>query len=247
ATDAAVVRVEGRDMRRVSHFGPIPLVVPAVRRITSGSITGRAILECRPIHIHDILDADVARDYPESPTRGAGGGTAFTVPLVREGIAIGAIAIRRTEVQPFSEKQIALLQTFADQAVIAIENVRLFKELETRNNELRSSLEQQTATSELLRVIGRSTFDLQPVFDALAENAVRFCEAERAFIFRVDGQLLHGVASYNASPEIIAFIERNPATPGRGSATGRAALERRTVHIHDALADPEYSYGSRDV
>src|SRR5262249_19412870 len=174
-------------------------------------------------------------------------GCVLSVPMFRDGHPIGAITVGREAARSFSDAQIELLRTFADQAVIAIENVRLFKELEARNDDLKSSLDRQTATSELLKVIGPSTFDLQPVFDALAENAVKFCDAERAFIFRVDGQLLRGVASYNASPEIIAFIERNPATQGRGSATGRAALERRTVHIHDALADPEYSYGSRDV
>jgi GAF domain-containing protein len=168
------------------------------------------------------------------------------VPMVREGQAIGAIIVSRAEA-PFSDSQVELLKTFADQAVIAIENARLFKELEARNRALTESLEQQTATSELLKVIGRSTFDLQPVFDTLAENGVRLCAAERAHIFRFDGQLLRVVATNNASPELRAFIERNPIAPGRNSSAARAALERRTIHIHDIRNDPEYTYGGQAV
>jgi signal transduction histidine kinase len=155
---------------------------------------------------------------------------------------MGALALWRPEVRAFTQSEITLVQTFADQAVIAIENVRLFMELETRNAELRTALEQQTATSELLKVIGRSTFDIQPVFDALAANAVTLCEAERAFIFRFDSQVLRGVASHNASPALIEFVEQNPIAPGRSSGTARAALERRTIHIHDILTEPQHTY-----
>jgi GAF domain-containing protein/DNA-binding response OmpR family regulator/anti-sigma regulatory factor (Ser/Thr protein kinase) len=164
-----------------------------------------------------------------------------------DGFPIGVIVIQRAESGLFAAGHVELLKTFADQAVIAIENVRLFTELDTRNTELRVALEQQTATSELLKVIGRSTFDLQPVFETLAENGVRLCAAERAFIFRFDGKFLRVVASHNASPELREFVERNPIAPGRHSATARAAIERRTIHIHDVQTDPEFTYGAREV
>ena len=167
--------------------------------------------------------------------------------LRADGAPIGVIVVLRSEPGRFAANHVELLKTFADQAVIAVQNVRLFTELEARNSELRAALEQQTATSELLKVIGRSTFDLQPVFETLAENAVRLCEAERAIVWRFEHQALTAVVTHNASPEFRAFLEANPIAPGRGSATARAALERRTMHVPDAQADTEYTYVSRQL
>ncbi len=168
------------------------------------------------------------------------GRTLLLVPMLKESEIVGAIAIYRQEVRPFTDKQIALVANFAAQAVIAIENTRLL-------NELRESLQQQTATSNVLEVISRSAFDLQPVFDTVAESAVRLCEADRAFVFRYDGEVLRMVAGYNSSEEMREFVEKNPIRPGRYSGTARAALERRTIHIADCRADPEYSYGAREI
>jgi GAF domain-containing protein len=155
--------------------------------------------------------------------------------------------VARQDVRPFTEKQIKLVETFADQAVIAIENARLFEAEQQRSRELTESLEQQTATSEVLKVISRSAFDLQPVFDAIAENGVRLCEAERAFIFRFDGEFLRAVGYYNVGLAIREFVDRNPVVPGSHSISARAALERRTVHVPDVQADPDYAYAMRDV
>src|SRR5215471_14902454 len=246
AYDATIFEVDGHILRVVGHHGPIPSTAQGTP-LKRGIVTAHAILDGRTIQVADLQAETEA--YPESSdlARRDGHRTLLAVPLIRAADAIGAITMRRTEVRLFSDKQIALLQTFADQAVIAIENTRLFEAEQASKRELTEALEQQTATSGVLRVIGSSPTNVQPVFDTLAENAVRLCSAERAFISRFDGEVLRVVASHNALAEHISFLERNPFVASRQTATGRAALERRTIHIHDVLADPEYTYGAQQI
>ena len=244
-----VGRFDGEQIHLAAHHNYTPEALQTVKRMypmapSREQVSGRVILTGAVVHIEDVLGDP---EYAQSLARAGGWRGMLGVPLLRESRAVGVIVVIRSLPGPFSEAQIELLKTFADQAVIAIENVRLFKELEARNRDLSEALEQQTATSEMLKVISRSAFDLQPVFDTMAENAVRLCEAERAFIFRFDGELLRAVASYNAGPEIKEFAYRNPVAPGRHSISARAALERQTVHIPDVQADPDYAYAVRDV
>jgi GAF domain-containing protein len=210
-----------------------------------GTVSGRVVQEGKTVHLADVLtDPEFTGiGYQSSGKYRSNLG----VPLLGKGQTIGAFLVARQDVRPFTEKQIKLVETFADQAVIAIENARLFEAEQQRSRELTESLEQQTATSEVLKVISRSAFDLQPVFDAIAENGVRLCEAERAFIFRFDGEFLRAVGYYNVGLAIREFVDRNPVVPGSHSISARAALERRTVHVPDVQADPDYAYAMRDV
>ncbi len=193
------------------------------------SLTGRVLLEGRIIHIPDV-EADPDFTFPKLGSR-----TMLGVPLLRQETLVGVFVLTRTVVQPFNAKQIELVATFADQAVIAIENSRLLTELQ-------ESLEQQTATAEVLKVISRSKLELQPVLDTLVESAARLCETENAFIFLQENGLYRLVANHGFSQEYKTFIEEHPISLGRGTLVGRTALEGRAVHIPDVLADPEYTW-----
>jgi GAF domain-containing protein len=247
ATDALIQRVEGDVMRRVAHFGPVAVIPSDVRPVTRDTPAGRAIVERRTIHLDDILEEFARGEYLEGRTlqRGSGFRTILATPLVREDAVIGVIVIRRVEVRPFTAKQMELLKTFADQAVIAIENVRLFTELNASNSELRVALEQQTATSEILRVISSSPTDLQPVFDAIASSSTRLCDAAFSVVFRFDGELITVAADDGRSPGTLDVIRSAyPAPPGRRSIAAQTILERRVISIADAQSSAEYPHAA---
>ena len=203
-----------------------------------GTLIGRTTLEASIVHIPDVL-ADPEYSWQASQTRG-GYRTMLGVPMLREGFPIGVFAMTRSTVKPFTNEQIALLQTFTDQAAIAIENVRLFEEVRARTDDLSESLRQQTAIGDVLKTISRSTFDLQPVLDTLVNTAARLCDADMAFIMRREGDMYRAGAAVGFAQEYIDFLKNNPLRVDRGTITGRAVLERRTVHILDVATDPEY-------
>jgi signal transduction histidine kinase len=227
------------ELRRSLPFRPSP-DTPTGRMVTTKAVT----------HVADLAAergyAEGGSLYVESVEVG-GIRTLLSVPMLKENELIGALTIYRQEVRPFTDTQIELVQNFAAQAVIAIENTRLLSELRQRTDDLSESLEQQTATSKVLEVISRSAFDLHAVFETVAESSVRLCGADRAFIFRFDGELLRMAVAYNSPPEFTAWVEQHPIRPGRHSGSARAALERRTIHIPDVRVDPEYTYGAKDA
>jgi GAF domain-containing protein len=205
-----------------------------------GSIIGRTLLEGKVIHLHDVL-ADPEYTMGESQ-RKIGFRTGLGVPLLREGLPIGIINLLRRAVRPFTEKQIELLQTFADQAVIAIENVRLFDEVQARTRDLTESLRQQTATADVLKVISRSTFDLQTVLNTLIESACQLCGADQGAITRQIDNRFYRTASYGHSTKFSDYIRDTPVDMNRSSVAGRALVEARIIQILDIKADPEYTF-----
>jgi GAF domain-containing protein len=231
AADAQIRLIEDDRTRLVASFGALP--APEFTPIGQRNPTGRAILARQTLHIHDLQERK--DEFPESQGLRRGLRTFLSAPMIREGTPIGVINIRRVEVRPFSDRHVKLLETFASQAVIAIENVRLFQELQVRNRDLTEALEQQTATSEILGVIASSPTDIQPVLDTVATNAARLCEASDAVVFRIEGDVLQPVAIYGPNPAV-----PNPIT--RGSTSGRAVIDRRTVHIPDLSAESDEEF-----
>ena len=235
ANDATIARIDGNTLQRLgsAKYGSMPASPPP--SLHRGNPTGRAVIDRTTVHVHDIT-AEFDGEFPESRLlqQHTGARTILCTPLLRQETPIGVITIRRTEVRAFTDKQIALLKTFADQAVIAIENVRLF-------NELKESLEQQTATSEILGVIASSPTDIRPVLDVVAATAAKLCEATDAQIRLLEGDGTRLVASFGSLPAP-EFIPTSLQTPGT-----RAMIECRAVHVHDLrAADSEYP-GSQEL
>jgi two-component system NtrC family sensor kinase len=240
---SAVYRRDGELVHLVAHDQFSPESVAAVRAaypvpITSNNVIAVAVREQRVVHIADVL---VSGGYTELQ-RTSGYRAILVVPIVRDEVAMGAIAVMQLEPGFFPQTQVELLKTFASQAVIAIDNVRLFSELRQRTDDLSESLQQQTATADVLKVISRSAFDLKSVLQTLVESAARLCDADKGTITRQIDGVFYRAESYGFPAEVMERWRNVPVTPERGSAAGRALLEGRTVHIPDADTDPDYSF-----
>jgi two-component system NtrC family sensor kinase len=235
------------------HLMAFTPTTPAADEVLKASfpapVADHPLLELvRDGEVVQIADAEALSDVRVKDIAQARGFRSIIwTPLMSNGAPIGMIGVTRLEPGSFATHHVQLLQTFADQAVIAIENVRLFDQVQARTEDLRESLQQQTATAGVLGVISRSAFDLKPVFETVAESSVKLCGSDRAIIFRFDGELLRPTAAFNAPDPLMDWLERNPIRPGRHSVAARAALERRTIQVEDVVADPEHTYGAKDV
>jgi signal transduction histidine kinase len=241
AFDSVILLRNDKLLRFAAHYGPIPIDL-ATWPLTRAWTAGRAVVDRKPIHVHDLQAEET--EFPDGyrMAHRMGHRTILSIPLLRDQEAIGSLTIRRSEVRPFTAKQIELAETFADQAVIAIENVRLFEEVQARTEDLRESLQQQTATADVLKVISRSTFDLQTVLHTLVESAARLCEADKATITRQKDGEFYRAESFGFSGEFMDYVRNVPVVPDRGSASGRALLEGIVVHIPDVMADSDYTF-----
>jgi GAF domain-containing protein len=242
ADDALVALKDGNDLVFKEQHGSIPVVWDRLA-ISRDWAAGRAVVDGKPVYVHDLLSSE-GEQFPGSQefAHRTGVRTVLSVPLLRESESIGAIVLRRAEVQPFSDKQITLLQTFADQAVIAIGNVRLFEEVQAKTSELTETLEYQTAIADVLNVISRSPNNLQPVMDTIVETTRRLCQSEYALMLQRDDHGVYRIAAHsNASQALMDWMQDNPVRAGDGSAVGIVAAEKQTVHLPDALADPRFT------
>jgi GAF domain-containing protein len=243
--DASVFLREGDRLVWVAHHGPIPMSWPeSSLPLSPDIITGRTVLEGRALRVTDLSTSE---DFPEGReyARRHGYRAVLCAPLLREGASIGVLALRRREAQPFTDEDLVLLQSFADQAVTAIENVRLFTALDTRNRELTEALEQQAATAEILRVMSRSLGELQPVFDAIAAKAPRVSDGVMSALLRLEGGVFHLAAYDNLTATQAETVRRvfplpmDMSNPGLGS---RAILERRAIHVADVTANRTWRF-----
>jgi GAF domain-containing protein/anti-sigma regulatory factor (Ser/Thr protein kinase) len=238
--DAVILLKDGEQLRIAAHHGPIKIDIGGAP-IARDWVSGRVVVDGVPVHVHDLTAEDtefpLGRDIAlRNNTR-----TVLGLPLLREGQAIGCLSLRRPDVRPFTEKQIGLLQTFADQAVIAIENTRLFEAEQQRTRELTESLEQQTATSDVLRVISSSPSDIQPVLETISERAEKLCNAEISVVSIVDGELIR-VASIHGMTEAGVEAARRvfPMRRTDETITARAIRTRSVCHVADVLSDLQY-------
>ena len=250
---ALVYRLEGEMLQLVAHHNFSPKALEPFRRTfphrlsESGTLGAQAMIRREIIVIDDIeCDSGVSEAVREL-ARSAGYRSVIVVPMMRDGLPLGSIALTRSAEgggpEPFSRQQIKLLEMFAEHVGIAIENTQLFEEVQRRTRELQEALEYQTATGEVLNVISRSPSQLQPVLDTIVATASRLCEADYAVVFRLkDDGIYHVAAANNAEAAFVKHAAEHPVPPGRGSLVGRTALEGRTVHLPDCLTDPDFTY-----